>query len=229
MTEKDLDLFTGIRYRVYEWDAEADHTIVLIHGFLDFAYGFAALVEAGLEGRYHIVAPDLRGHGDSGRVGAGGYYHFADYLPDLHDVIRQVGRGRVSLVGHSMGGSVASYYAGSYPARIHKLALLEGLGPPEEKQPNGPERIAAWIDAWEKARRRGWNSYASVEEAATRLAQNDPLLEPALALRLAERGTAVGTDGRRRFKHDPLHLTRGPRSEERRVGKECRSRWSPYH
>ena len=24
-----------------------------------------------------------------------------------------------------------------------------------------------------------------------------------------------------------LHLT--PRSEERRVGKECRSRWSPYH
>src|SRR2546429_9331702 len=23
--------------------------------------------------------------------------------------------------------------------------------------------------------------------------------------------------------------TRSPRSEERRVGKECRSRWSPYH
>ena len=22
---------------------------------------------------------------------------------------------------------------------------------------------------------------------------------------------------------------KGPRSEERRVGKECRSRWSPYH
>src|SRR2546425_13336999 len=24
-------------------------------------------------------------------------------------------------------------------------------------------------------------------------------------------------------------LSHGPRSEERRVGKECRSRWSPYH
>ena len=24
-------------------------------------------------------------------------------------------------------------------------------------------------------------------------------------------------------------VTFGPRSEERRVGKECRSRWSPYH
>ena len=25
------------------------------------------------------------------------------------------------------------------------------------------------------------------------------------------------------------HCTDSPRSEERRVGKECRSRWSPYH
>jgi len=27
----------------------------------------------------------------------------------------------------------------------------------------------------------------------------------------------------------PLLDDRGVRSEERRVGKECRSRWSPYH
>src|SRR2546430_12027316 len=27
----------------------------------------------------------------------------------------------------------------------------------------------------------------------------------------------------------PQHGIRGDRSEERRVGKECRSRWSPYH
>ena len=26
-----------------------------------------------------------------------------------------------------------------------------------------------------------------------------------------------------------LRLTNADRSEERRVGKECRSRWSPYH
>ena len=25
------------------------------------------------------------------------------------------------------------------------------------------------------------------------------------------------------------YLSKGARSEERRVGKECRSRWSPYH
>ena len=34
----------------------------------------------------------------------------------------------------------------------------------------------------------------------------------------------VGLDGNKLFEHMP-----GQRSEERRVGKECRSRWSPYH
>ena len=28
---------------------------------------------------------------------------------------------------------------------------------------------------------------------------------------------------------DPIEVTVRGRSEERRVGKECRSRWSPYH
>src|SRR3712207_6520894 len=31
------------------------------------------------------------------------------------------------------------------------------------------------------------------------------------------------------FEVDEQEITVGERSEERRVGKECRSRWSPYH
>jgi pimeloyl-ACP methyl ester carboxylesterase len=42
------------------------------------------------------------------------------------------------------------------------------------------------------------------------LLASDPLLEPELARELAEHGTEKTPDGRRRFKHDPLHLTRGP-------------------
>src|SRR2546430_3901411 len=32
-----------------------------------------------------------------------------------------------------------------------------------------------------------------------------------------------------RLPRDPKEVVADPRSEERRVGKECRSRWSPYH
>src|SRR3712207_7476538 len=46
-----------------------------------------------------------------------------------------------------------------------------------------------------------------------------------------EDGTTVfwGSDERAGEKADALVALLGQRSEERRVGKECRSRWSPYH
>jgi pimeloyl-ACP methyl ester carboxylesterase len=108
-----------------------------------------------------------------------------------------------------MGGSVAAYYAGSFPARLHRLALLEGLGPPPQA-PLGPERVAAWIEAWRRVRAATQRSYASLDEAAARLREHDRLLSVDLSRELAERGTVEEADGRRRFKHDPLHATTGP-------------------
>ena len=47
-------------------------------------------------------------------------------------------------------------------------------------------------------------------------------------LQLVKTATADG-----RYRYVPASasgkVTHSPRSEERRVGKECRSRWSPYH
>jgi pimeloyl-ACP methyl ester carboxylesterase len=205
---RKLQLATGLGYHLLEW-GDGDHTVVLIHGFLDHAWGWQPMVEASLTAGLHVVAPDMRGHGDSDWIGPGGYYHFPDYLADLHELIGQVGRARVSLVGHSMGGSIAAYYAGSFPERIHRLALLEGLGPPESKEPM-PARVATWLDAWKKVRERSPKSYASVDEAAARLRDHDPIISRDMALFLAEKGTTPALGGRIRFKHDPLHVTPGP-------------------
>jgi pimeloyl-ACP methyl ester carboxylesterase len=207
-----IELGTGLGYHLLEWggdDPALEHTVVLVHGFLDLAWGWAPTVRAALAGRFHVVAPDMRGHGDSDRVGPGGYYHFTDYLADLHELIAAVGRDRVSLVGHSMGGTICSYYAGAFPDRVHRLALLEGTGPPESTQ-SMPERVVAWIDGWRRVRQREHRGYDSAAEAAARLRKHDPLLAEALALELAERGTRRDPDGRLRFKHDPLHATRSP-------------------
>jgi pimeloyl-ACP methyl ester carboxylesterase len=203
-----IPLATGLTYHVLEWDAEVDHTVILIHGFLDNAWGWEDTVNAGLGGRFHLIAPDMRGHGDSDRVGAGGYYYFADYLADLHELIAQVARPRLSLVGHSMGGMIAGYYTGSFPDRVHRLALVEGVGPPEN--PPSPERFRAWLDSWRRLRQKPQKSYATVAEAAARVVEHDPGLAMDVAMRLAERGTLAGADGRLRFKHDPLHTTPGP-------------------
>jgi pimeloyl-ACP methyl ester carboxylesterase len=205
-----LALATGLTCHLLEWPGhgpDADHTVVLMHGFLDHCWGWERVASA-LGSRFHVLAPDVRGHGDSDRVGAGGYYHFMDYVADLASLVDQLGRAQLSLVGHSMGGSICSYYAGAFPDRVTRLALLEGTGPPEDPTPMA-ERVAAWITAARRARERSPRRYPDVAAAAQRLMQNDSLLEPALAHRLAEVGTTA-VEGGIAFKHDPLHLTRGP-------------------
>jgi len=155
-----------------------------------------------------VIAPDLRGHGDSEWIGAGGYYHFLDYVADLDDLIRQRARARVILVGHSMGGSICGYYAGTRPERLAALALLEGLGPPDQLATEGPSRTAMWIDAWRAARTRS-KTMPSLDDAVRRLRRNDERLSEDFAYRLAEAGTRP-VDGGIQWKLDPLHHTMGP-------------------
>jgi pimeloyl-ACP methyl ester carboxylesterase len=190
---------------VLEWDAGGDTTFVLVHGFLDLAYGWCE-VAARLGG--HVLAPDLRGHGDSDWIGPGGYYHYLDYVADLDDVIARLARKRVIAVGHSMGGGVVSYWAGTRPTRPAAVALLEGLGPPDQSEVELGGRTAQWIDAWKRARSK-LRVMPSIAEAAARLRSHDPLLDEALALRLAAAGTRE-VDGGVTWKHDPLHATMGP-------------------
>ena len=208
MQARRIQLATGLGYNVWEWGGPGDTTFVLVHGFTDLGAGWCEVAPR-LAPHGHVIAPDLRGHGDSDRIGPGGYYHFFDYVADLDDVIQKLARPRVVLVGHSMGGSVAGYLAGVRPARIARLVLIEGLGPPDQGNTAGPTRTAMWIDAWQKARAAEPRPLPSLEEAARRLRRNDELLGEALARRLAELGTRP-VPGGYAWKHDPVHLTVGP-------------------
>jgi pimeloyl-ACP methyl ester carboxylesterase len=207
MQARKLALATGLTYNVLEWDGPGDVTFVLVHGFSDLGFGWADVAQR-LAPHGHVIAPDLRGHGDSDWVGPGGYYHFMDYVADLDDVIVQLARRRVVLVGHSMGGSVSSYYAGTRSDRPSALVLLEGLGPPDMSDLDGPSRTIVWIDAW-RAVRSKVRPMPSLEEAVRRLKKHDDRLDDALAIRLAEVGTRP-VEGGLVWKHDPLHGTFGP-------------------
>jgi len=203
-----LALATGLTYNVLEWGAPTAPPVVLVHGFLDLAWGWDE-VPARLAADYHVLAPDLRGHGDSDWIGAGGYYHFFDYLAAVDDLIARLAPppAKVAIVGHSMGGTVAAYWAGTRPERVRALISMEGIGPPEASTPV-PDRAARWIDMWRLAR-GGAKVMPSVAEAAARLRKHDDLLDADRALALATRGTRE-VDGGVVWKHDPLHLTQGP-------------------
>lgn len=199
----------GLRHHVLEWNPEGQTTALCLHGFLDLSWGFVPVAERLAAAGYHVLAPDLRGHGDTERAGPGGYYHFADYLPDVDDLVRALCHERVLLIGHSMGGAVATYYAGTFPARIWRLVCMEGTHVPEFDYEGLPARVAEWVSSTRSARQRGQGAYATVEDAARRLRAVDRRCPEALALYLATHGTRR-TEAGLVFKHDPLHLTRGP-------------------
>ncbi|HMG57663.1 MAG TPA: alpha/beta hydrolase [Kofleriaceae bacterium] len=210
MQSRKVPLATGLTYNVLEWKGPAtpgDLTFVLVHGFADLGATWIEVAER-LAQRGHVIAPDLRGHGDSDWIAGGGYYYFMDYIADLDDVIAQLARPRVVLAGHSMGGSVSAYYAGMRPERLTGLALLEGIGVPDMGALDGPSRTADWIAAW-KAARGKVRPMPSIEEAIRRLRKHDDRLGDEQARRIAELGTRP-TEGGLVWKHDPLHATAGP-------------------
>jgi len=102
--------------------------MLALHGWLDNAASFDRLAPL-LCAHFHIVAIDLPGHGRSGWRPAGTWYHYVDYLGDALAAADALGWSRFGLLGHSLGGAVASVLAAACPERVERLLLIEALGP----------------------------------------------------------------------------------------------------
>jgi pimeloyl-ACP methyl ester carboxylesterase len=212
----------GLEHHVLEWDGSgggggggARLTVVLVHGFLDAAATWdrvAPILAFGPAAGHRVIAPDMRGFGDGARVPPGGYYHFVDYVFDLADVTEALAPEPFALVGHSMGGTIATLFAGTFPERVVRLASLEGLGPPDTSFELGPVRMRRWIDEVRAVRARGDErpTYTR-DEALRRLAANHAEVpEDVLATRLPHLVEPRGETDRVAWRHDPLHRTTSP-------------------
>jgi len=205
----------ALSHHVVTWDGGGSSTVVLCHGFLDLAWSWDRVARR-LSARGHrVIAFDWRGHGETEWVGRGGYYHFPDYVRDLRDLldalVRGAGRAPAHLVGHSMGGVVCAYYAGTVPDAIASLTLVEGLGPPEHGVDVAPDRMAAWLRglaALDSKRQRPMPSY---EAALARMRVQNPDLPDDIGLFLARKATRASDDGAGLvWTFDPMHQTTSP-------------------
>lgn len=202
----------GIEHHVVTWGGAGDRgTVVLCHGFLDMAWSWDAVARRLAGEGFRVVAFDWRGHGESSWVGPGGYYHFPDYVLDLHELLPQLADDPVHLVGHSMGGTACSMYAGTTAERLRSLALIEGLGPMSHPLSIVPDRFGAFLRTVGKVRAKPPRVLASLEEAVARMRVQNPGLTDELGRFLAERSTrpAPGGDGLV-WSFDPLHQTQSP-------------------
>jgi pimeloyl-ACP methyl ester carboxylesterase len=207
-TEKTLCV-TGLRHHVLEWPTHSDlPPVVLVHGWMDSAASFrdvACRLQA--QGR-RVVAPDLRGYGDTEHIPEHATYYFADFARDLHEVLVELGVHRFDLVGHSMGGSVCTFLAGAFPERVRRLVNIEGLGPDVPAPDEGLARTRAWIAGARTPRRppRGMG----MEDVVTALVRNHPRVPREALERVAPTFVRAIDDGLYRWKADPRHRELGP-------------------
>ncbi|MBS0568504.1 MAG: alpha/beta fold hydrolase [Proteobacteria bacterium] len=116
-----------LRLAAKEWGDAALPPLIAIHGWLDNAASFDALAPL-LAAHFHVVAIDLPGHGRSQHRPAGVRYHFVDYLDDVLATADALGWKKFSLLGHSLGGGIASFVAAAFPERVETLFLIEVAG-----------------------------------------------------------------------------------------------------
>ena len=203
-----------LSYHVRSWGQArpGSRPLVLVHGWMDVSASWQFVVDAFsqafAEGR-QIIAPDWRGFGLSHMPAPCDNYYYADYLGDLDALLRHCvpDGGPVDLVGHSMGGNVAMFYAGARPARIRRLVNLEGFGMPASRPTQAPKRMGQWLDELQQLESGAiaLKTYASVEDVAQRLRKTNPRLPADKALWLAQHWSAPQADGRWAILGDAAH------------------------
>lgn len=199
-----------VEYHISHWPSHATEparTVLMLHGWMDIGQSFQFVADA-LPADWAIYAPDWRGFGGSENSGADSYW-FADYLGDLDGLVHALFDDQpVDLVGHSMGGNVATLYAGVRPDRVRRLVNLEGMGLKQTAPEQAPGRLARWLDELREPRRL--SDYDDLQAVVARLMKTNERLPPDKANFIAAHWAEREANGRYTLRADPQHKQVNP-------------------
>jgi pimeloyl-ACP methyl ester carboxylesterase len=194
-----------LRLHYVDWGNKGAPPLLLVHGGRDHCRNWDWVAEE-LAPHWHVIAPDLRGHGDS-QWSLDGTYMMANYVYDLAQLIHQQKLAPVTIVAHSLGGNIALRYTGLYPENVAKLVSIEGLGPSPkmlaERYAKGfPTRMRDWIDEQRKLAGRLPRRYPTIEDAFARMHEENKHLSAEQARHLTLHGINQNEDGTYSWKFD---------------------------
>jgi pimeloyl-ACP methyl ester carboxylesterase len=186
----------GLRLHYLDWGNAGKPPLVMLHGIGRDAHSFDHIAPR-FSSDYHVIAVDLRGHGDSAWHPDGAYL-VEDYVKDLEALVEQRGLRGLVLLGNSTGGRVVQVYAGMHPDRVRAL-VVEDVGPER------PADIAAGFARRVQQEANGWSSE---EELVAQLRAQDSKTSEELLRAHARSATKRRGDGRLVWKRDP-NLVKG--------------------
>lgn len=182
--------------------ADACQSVLLLHGMRDHALGMLSIIHD-LSERYRVVSFDLRGHGKSENNGV---YPMIQFVADARAVVNQLDLVKPIVIGHSLGGHIASRYTAVYSDEVCKLVLLDGMGPPggmmKSDVESNRQRMLMSLDIC-AASGLPSRSMANLDEAISRLRRNNPKLQPDMLQIIAKEGVEAHPQGGLQWNFDP--------------------------
>jgi esterase len=179
-----------------EWGKVDAPPILCVHGYTGSADAFNALARH-LTDRFHILAPDVRGHGESAWSPVGAY-RYEDQAKDLAEFAKQLELDKFALIGTSMGGIIAMTYAAEYGDRLLGL-VINDIGPDAE---TGTQRITQMVGGRP-------DEFPSLDEAMAYRRAMSPILAARSAEDQHELALGVlrrGAGGKWGWKMDPAYI-----------------------
>ncbi|MBV9995022.1 MAG: alpha/beta hydrolase [Caulobacteraceae bacterium] len=194
-----------LRLHYVDWGNPDAPPLLMVHGGRDHCRNWDWVAER-LRDRYHIIAPDLRGHGDSAWA-IGGGYDLPAYVYDLAQLVHQKEMAPITIMAHSLGAAVSLSYAGAFSRSVKKLIAIEGLGPPPEMieqmtKLTIEERLRAWVGDRRRNSGRLPRKYPNLEDAIARMEEENPHLSHEQARHLTIYGAHQNEDGTYSWKFD---------------------------
>lgn len=194
-----------LRLHYVDWGNPDAPPLILQHGGRDHCRSWDWVAQE-LRHDWHVIAADLRGHGDSAWSPDGDYSMNA-YVYDFAQLVHTLGYREVTIVAHSLGGNIATRFTGLYPDKVRKLANIEGLGPSpailaERGETGYADRLREWIDNKRAAAGRMPRRYATLKAAYERMKEENAYLTDEQARHLTIHGVARNEDGTWSWKFD---------------------------
>jgi esterase len=182
----------GLRIHFMEWGTPGRQPLIMLHGIGRVARTFDHIAPH-FAAKYHVLAVDMRGHGDSAWDPKGAYL-VEDYVKDIEGLAQQLRLRNIVLWGNSTGGRVAQVFAGMHPDLVAAV-ISEDVGPER------PREIAdGMTNRLRPEDERGW---ASQDELLAQLKKGNARTGEEILRAYVRYGSKPRPDGRIIWKRDP--------------------------
>jgi acyl transferase domain-containing protein/acyl-CoA synthetase (AMP-forming)/AMP-acid ligase II/pimeloyl-ACP methyl ester carboxylesterase/acyl carrier protein len=205
LMEETLVTIRGLKICLCTWGPEEGPLVLCLHGILEQGAAWSEVAIRLAQKGYRVIAPDLRGHGRSDRVGKGGSYNLIDFLGDIDAIVEILAGKAFILVGHSLGSVLGAIFATIRPQTIKNIVLVETILPTADENDDPTTTLANQLNSMASPPEHP--VFPDIKTAAERLRKATPAISPALAMLLAERITEPW-EGGVRWRWEPLLRTR---------------------